>query len=499
MNRKTKKFLFCFLLPITALSLASPIYARQDNWTLGLIRRPISTIPAIQLKGNLFAIECIASSFASDWTASLSTEYISPISLAVTPLYDEEKERWFLLARIPSDIPVELYSLTVTCSEDSDTSKNAVKVLDSFPEEFYFVHLADCHTGQTPIAGVPIEKVREIFREINIINPEFVINGGDDTELGDDSQYREWLELCEQELKVPQYHIPGNHDFNHAEAYLKGGWYEEKYRARWENYMGPSRFGMERFCYSFDYGQYHFVGSEIAGYHSALFNVYPQDLSEEQIAWLRADLEEHQDSILKFSFAHEWEINNDNLEKICDDYNIPIHLWGHAHDDHVEEKGTTPTLSLRTWTAGSTHGTDTSHNNYRLIRIDGPDIVSLHYVQPPNSIPKGHLSISYSPENDGSALAVSATISNSLQEHFENAQVKFIMLKDEESSPYLVQGGTITQTVETADKEIVYVTTDVAANSVTRVDCWSESTYPPESYVELGEEFKYFKGYTEPE
>jgi UDP-2,3-diacylglucosamine pyrophosphatase LpxH len=147
--------------------------------------------------------------------------------------------------------------------------------------------------------------------------PDFVITVGDSIQGGDDlTMDREWQQFSK--LLEPYRHFrifftPGNHDIwslASSQAY-------EKYSKR------PPH-------YSFDYKQAHFV---------VLDNSRSDQMPAEELAYLKQDLEMHEQQPLKFVFSHRpsWilqtVLSNPQfpLHQIAKQYGVHFMIAGHIH------------------------------------------------------------------------------------------------------------------------------------------------------------------------
>jgi predicted phosphodiesterase len=190
------------------------------------------------------------------------------------------------------------------------------------PPAFRFAILGD-RTGEA-VPGV----YEEIWREINLDRPEFVVSVGDTIQGGDDlTMDREWRQVLRLLAPYRRYRIffaPGNHDVwstASAQAF-------EKYTKR------PLH-------YSFDYRQAHFT---------ILDNSRSEELPAEELAYLRNDLELHKKQPVKFIFFHRpsWILrvvlgNPDfPLHRLAKRYGVKYVVAGHIHQMlHVELDGIT--------------------------------------------------------------------------------------------------------------------------------------------------------------
>ena len=156
-----------------------------------------------------------------------------------------------------------------------------------------------------------------IWREVDLMHPDFVINVGDTIQGGKEANIEEqWSELrplFQRYNHYPLYFTPGNHDvFNDTSQAL----YEKETKR-------PT-------YYSFDYQEAHFT---------VLDNSRGNDLSDDQIAFLAKDLEANKDKKPKFVFFHKpyWIVplklgsGEFPLHQLVRKYNVEHVISGHGH------------------------------------------------------------------------------------------------------------------------------------------------------------------------
>ncbi|MDQ6760789.1 MAG: metallophosphoesterase [Acidobacteriota bacterium] len=187
--------------------------------------------------------------------------------------------------------------------------------------DFRFAILGD-RTGETQ-PGV----YEQIWREVNAWRPDIVINVGDSIQGGNDATAREeWSALqplLARYRQYPLYFTPGNHDI----------WSEKSRRIYIQETKRPTH-------YSFDFGSAHFT---------VLDNSETEGLSGDEMQFLAADLEKHQDRPLKLVFFHRpfWLIpvmlgGDFPLRRLAVKYHVQYVVSGHAHKfTRFEQAGVT--------------------------------------------------------------------------------------------------------------------------------------------------------------
>lgn len=177
--------------------------------------------------------------------------------------------------------------------------------------DFRFSILGDRTGGATPyIYG-------RVWREIDLLHPDFVINVGDTIEGGNDQRaVAEWQAIrpmWERYKHYPHYFTPGNHDV-----------WSDASRALYEKESGRP------LSYGFNYQDAHFT---------VLDNSRTPDLSAEQLKFLDDDLKANADRNPKFVFFHRpfWiaplkaASGEFPLHAIVKKHGVPYVVSGHGH------------------------------------------------------------------------------------------------------------------------------------------------------------------------
>ena len=179
---------------------------------------------------------------------------------------------------------------------------------------FTFVHLSDTHVG----GSTGEEDLRRTVADINS-NPniQFVVITGDITEFGSDEEIRLAKQLLDN-LNIPWYVIPGNHDSNWSESGANSF---------------KKIFGAE--TVSFTAGGYLFLGT-----HSGPnMRMSPGQIPRENIVWLDSVLRKT-DSRIPIIFLNHYPIDsslNNWFEAIdlLKTKNTQLILHGHGHNNRV--------------------------------------------------------------------------------------------------------------------------------------------------------------------
>jgi len=453
--------------------------------TLTVIQRPLVNIPALVLPGQTLEINCDADPTTTGWQAELSLGELTlplPIDQAV---YDPATEWWTLDAIIPTEVSLyELYDLRVMAAgELDDTTRDAVQILESYREDFYFVHITDTHlpthyfsdSGGSPADSTEMVDLREVIADINVINPEFVLITGDYVNEGELEDYLEWRSYTRAqrmlyEFAVPTFLVSGNHDL--------GGWVntpppDGTARRNWWRFFGWRRLddppaGAPWFSqnYSFDYGPVHFVGMEAyVNYDLWRQDIYgTESFTSGQLEWLNQDLATAAGSQTQVLFYHKDFQNQVDLSAL----DVEMALWGHVHGDRGDLQ--TPPFDI------ATNNVSDGQRSYRLIRVNGS------MLQPEPTLSAGgtgqNLRVVYSPSNAGLASTVAAEITNDQPQRFENGRLRFIM--PSAGGNYSAVGGEIIQVDQSGAYDVCHVAVDVLASGAQTVTVSPTSTHVTE-------------------
>lgn len=179
------------------------------------------------------------------------------------------------------------------------------------PNDFHFSIVGDRTGGAQP------EIYGRIWREIDLLHPDFVINVGDTIEGGRDAsaeaEWRGLRPLWDRYSHFPLYFTPGNHDI----------WSSQSLEIYKQQTARPN-------FYSFNYQDAHFT---------VLDNSRSLDLTDSQLQFLRQDLEANRGRGPKFVFFHKpfWlaylKLGSGEfaLHQMARKYNVDYIISGHGH------------------------------------------------------------------------------------------------------------------------------------------------------------------------
>lgn len=364
-----------------------------------------------------------------------------------------------ITVKVPDDIQTGGYSLI---GEVDDRIKvehlKTVHIVDSVPEDFSIVQLADLPTLGGDEKGDKL--LLQIIDEINIINPNVVLFTGDVAYGGSWDQYRRLVDALAK-VDAPVIVVAGNHEYEGWAGYLN--YFVEPY-------------------HSVDYGRYKFISLNSG--HSR------DQISESQYRWLLHQLRNLRGKIPIVQLHHPLlhkkgqggyvQVKAAQLIKLFKHYGVPIVLSGHWHGDRVfdelghEHRDTWKfpgTPYVTTTTAGADLRADYSasplHHGYRLIRLKNAKLVSYTYDYNGDgerdaaaSIPVGKLNVVYSGNN-------AIIVKNDLNEDLPNAKLK--ITTDEVNTKWYPTQGKILRQIEYGGQKTYEILTDLPAHSQTNI------------------------------
>ena len=174
-------------------------------------------------------------------------------------------------------------ALLVLSSCKSPSGRNGQTEADGFS----FAFLTDIHLQPERGADLGFQWA---IREVNKLNPDFVLTGGDmvmdalNQSYGRvDSLYNLYLELSEK-FKMPVYNTIGNHEVYGWQRREEGIEQDPEFGKRmYEQRIGPR-------YYSFDHKGWHFIILDAVNLEER--GMYNGKIDEEQMAWITEDLQQ---------------------------------------------------------------------------------------------------------------------------------------------------------------------------------------------------------------
>ena len=191
------------------------------------IFRPKIGVPAFPLTNGIFDVEIEAAPglAANGWSALLANDLRSWTCSVQRVAYGRyvncnSRTGYLLSVRAPAAISPEVFNLTVQhASAGSAASRHSVKILRNYETNFYILHYADPQVEKekaTLANGVggrhgSIQAIYWAVPAINLINPRFMFNTGDEVDNGIEVLYPKYLDAITT-LDVPLLITRGNND-----------------------------------------------------------------------------------------------------------------------------------------------------------------------------------------------------------------------------------------------------------------------------------------------
>ena len=318
--------LFLFLAVVAAGSAG----ARNLDGTLGLIQRPISTVPVMVKAGEAFDLTVAAVPEEMRVALYRAAEEVL--------LLNHTREQGALppavgglvtvRVTVPADTPPGLYGLAVRVQPGrvSDTAERAVKVVADWPQTYTFAHVTDTHIGRQdpPLVEQMLGRTAAL---INRQGVDFVLVTGDITDNGRPEQYRSFLQLLDS-FQAPTFVTPGNHDRGSGEVGAYGA------NTIYESYCGPANYG-------FKVGQHCYLSLDTRWADE--FLPHPPFR-----AWLEAQLKA---PLPKLGVIFSHRVADTDLpyyQEQLPAHNYGLYVYGHTHDDNIKWVGPKRLMLLNT-------------------------------------------------------------------------------------------------------------------------------------------------------
>jgi len=339
-----------FMLGLTSLGAS----ARNLDGTLGLIVRPISTVPTIVRAGDGFEVTIRADRPVEEMRVLLYQGSDATMLVAHSrqePPLEPKEGLVTVPVTVAGTVRPGLYNLYVRADPGgrSDTAERAVKVVAEWPDRYSFAHVTDVHIGRQdpPLRD---QVFRRTASEINRLGVDFVLITGDLTDQGTPEQYRLFLQLLDH-FDVPTFVTPGNHDRGENARF---GAPDNIY----ERYCGPGN-------YAFDFGRHRYLCLDTRWEDE--FLVFPA-----YRAWLEAQLQ-RSDPALGVVFSHRIsDAEYPYYEEQLPAHNYRLYMYGHTHDDGIEWIGPRRLMLVNT--------SQELLSTYSVWTIAGDDAVAMrHY------------------------------------------------------------------------------------------------------------------------
>lgn len=413
---------------ITSISLITSVSVISANSQIIFIKSPRIGIPSIITPGDTLSIDVI-------WPMGLSTQDIqisleSEFNTELFEIYSvvvDKLTKKILEITIPESFPLGLYDLRISCGRFEDLERHSIDVISDYPDNIEFAHITDIHLN--PKRPELIENWREAVKELNILNPDFLLVSGDIVDL---SRTVEW-DIFEEILLLatfPTVIVLGNHDMQSSNEY----------------YQRFSQFNFE-----FDYGlNFHFTNFHTGGQSSGSPHIY----STKQ--FIENDLRNHEDVPVKFLVSHipipdrdfktPFGENADWLYDLILDYEIDATFAGHHHDDSVYDYNGNQISqfpsSIPIFIETRSLGKGVDWPKFRWIKANSTHgVTSVIYnnedfQESPNSVPLYNISLSkvYFNSSILDPSNITLSIQNDLHQSFFGCQIHVLVSRTNSSS-----------------------------------------------------------------
>jgi hypothetical protein len=442
--------LFTNAAPIPAFTIWSP---RQVNAAF------------VQPNGTFVAeVAAVQSAATSGWTATLQNDLKTWPATVVSATWGRIKHNtldgWKITIRVPSGTSPELFALNLSHSSGGSASAHhAVSVVLDLESNFYVLQLTDEHvrTLDAPQANGyrSAELVGWASPVINLINPRFVLNSGDDTDSmawADSPNQFPWYKNARAGYRVGCVTVPGNHD-----VAITGNARHAVSTNRWDSEMGYRSFSNR--LGSFYVLAHDFHDSSLKSWASGEWNASFTDAS------------------IKFRLLTQHFTGNHAFVPPSGKY-PNLMLLGHLHYNLNSQTTPYPILvnvaalsnanagfhefrktSTGGWTNTSATGHEGGANQLGLVGDWGAAKVRAAYAK----------------ANDGTQTSNSVSITNDLGKTFYDGRVRFLMA----AGTYTLTGAQeIAEYTYGGTKKAIVAKVSIVKNGVTKVSIAPTSTTP---------------------
>ena len=326
-------------------------------------------------------------------------------SFAQDQIYDLEQpaavEDSFSL-EIPADTPAGMYDLCVTLAlngkQRSQCEAHAVALLDTRAGAFRFAVISDVHLGdprtEEANPGIPTDELRlKGIHALNSSGVDFVIATGDITSypMTYPEDYPAAYDLFAQNLRVPVFILPGNHDLFNVMAGTPGGIEGASF---WQKTFGPLHS-------AFTFGNKRFIGVNTDNWTMDVSDAPPGSGAPgitrgingmDEYEWLAAELDHAKTSGLEpLVFGHHGmgsfdgftgdgarHFSRDALTDMMRDAGARYYFHGHAHS--VYEKDWDGLTAVCTGTFGSNVKPDSGWG-FRVVNVNENGELNMEVVE----------------------------------------------------------------------------------------------------------------------
>ncbi|MCF7955980.1 MAG: metallophosphoesterase [Phycisphaerae bacterium] len=234
--------------------------------------------------------------------------------------------------------------LLASCSSKTMKSETAVP--------FTFVQVCDTQLGFTGYQR-DIESFRQAVRQINDLNPDFVVICGDLVNKDDDKSFSDFKQI-KKNLKMPCYCVPGNHDVGNIPT--------SESIDRYRKIIGEDRFVVDH------------KGAAFVFVNTQIWKVVLQGESEKQDAWLKERLKGASEKGQQIFVVGHYPLFCRNADEAEGYSNVPL-------AKRVELLGLFEQYNVDAVLHGHTH--KLTLNNYKDMQLVGGETTSRNFDKRP--------------------------------------------------------------------------------------------------------------------
>jgi hypothetical protein len=440
--------LFTNAAPIPAFTIWSP---RQVNAAF------------VQPNGTFVAeVAAVSTASTTGWTATLQNDLQTWPATVVSATWGKIKHNtldgWHITIRVPSGTPPELFQLNLAHSTGgAASSHHAVSVVPTLESNFYVLQLTDEHVRTQTAPGSDGYRSAELVGwaapVVNLINPRFVLNSGDDTDSmawSDSPNQFPWYKAARAGYRVGCVTVPGNHD-----VAATGNSRHAVTTSRWDSEMGYRTFSTK-------------LGS---------FYVLAHDFHDSKLkTWAATEWgRSFTDPSIKYRLLTQHFTGVNYFSPASGSY-PNLMLLGHLHYNLTSQTTPYPILvnvaALSYARAGYHEFRKTSTGGWTNTSATGHE-GGANQIQLVGSWGAPRVRAAYAKANDGTQTSNSVSITNDLGKTFYDGRVRFLMA----AGSYTLTGAQeIAEYSYGGTKKAVIAKVSIVNNGITKVSIAPTST-----------------------
>lgn len=415
------------------------------------------TVNSVELRGSYNTIACTKSVVMGDW------EY-DPLS--------KNRYNTLITVTVPSEAPTDRYDLVLRTSSGDVTSYGGVKVVRTFKDQYYIMHMSDGHIYQSGYDPITLLARKSTMIEMaNIMDCQLIIETGDNMYNVRNHPEREehyFLGIESEGIKgmakatSATFLVPGDHD-----AYTANDWPQATVQEN-SNFFNDY-WGLQNS--SFRYGNGRFMLLNNAWDTSISSGKEHQYQTDNAVTWLKGA---GAGGNFFLSAGHCYDKMHEFI-----DASQPLSLVLAGDKHHVRTDNPYP-FNDGSASVAYIAGSIRDHFEFNLFQVNnitgtyttlsgtnGVVEVLASGDQNDRTSWVSNLTLTYTHPNDGSTYENAATIINKFNFPISGARVRFIMPL---GSMYAAFNGAIEQSFDGTSVHVVDVRLDLEANSTTVVN-----------------------------